>query len=399
MESTDWRLGLRRDEGVAGYAFRVTTICTAIAGGIFGSLGFLDLLTETALEDMPVALVLFVLLVAPPLGMGVLALSAPGFIVRRVALIYGLGYLVVLAGSALFGPAHVDPHGEAWIISITSIPAASAMLAVPRPMTWLYLPALGVLSMAVAVRSASSQNPLLDGIIVGLYDATFSAIFVGLVFVALVWTRRLDERIAVEAHAEAESLAAEARGREQQRFEALVHDSLISTLLVAAQGSVDARTLAQNATVTLGQFGEPEDAVPSIAELVGHLRADVHAENPEVRWRETVTGELVVPPMAIEALRGATLEAIRNAARHAARDHRTGRPAEVDVELNVDEERISVAIRDNGRGFVVERVPAERLGVRYSIVERMRTVGGSATIESTLGAGTTVLLRWEASRV
>jgi signal transduction histidine kinase len=52
-----------------------------------------------------------------------------------------------------------------------------------------------------------------------------------------------------------------------------------------------------------------------------------------------------------------------------------------------------VFVRDRGSGFALAEVPEDRLGVRHSIVDRMRRHGGSAEIVSAPGEGTEVRLR------
>ncbi len=55
-------------------------------------------------------------------------------------------------------------------------------------------------------------------------------------------------------------------------------------------------------------------------------------------------------------------------------------------------------ITDQGAGFDMAAIPADRLGVRGSIVDRMDAVGGSAQIWSTPGGGTSVVLTFPSSR-
>jgi len=43
-------------------------------------------------------------------------------------------------------------------------------------------------------------------------------------------------------------------------------------------------------------------------------------------------------------------------------------------------------------------VPRERLGLRVSIVDRITNAGGAAGIDSALGEGTVVTIRWPASQ-
>jgi signal transduction histidine kinase len=55
---------------------------------------------------------------------------------------------------------------------------------------------------------------------------------------------------------------------------------------------------------------------------------------------------------------------------------------------------VRVVVTDDGRGFDADEVPAERLGLRVSIRERVAKVGGRATVVSAPGEGTTVTIVW-----
>jgi signal transduction histidine kinase len=58
---------------------------------------------------------------------------------------------------------------------------------------------------------------------------------------------------------------------------------------------------------------------------------------------------------------------------------------------------VQITVRDEGAGFDQDDVPAERLGLRVSIRERLAKVGGLARIASRPGEGTTVTIMWPAS--
>ncbi|WP_240658910.1 ATP-binding protein, partial [Microbacterium sp. CPCC 204701] len=82
----------------------------------------------------------------------------------------------------------------------------------------------------------------------------------------------------------------------------------------------------------------------------------------------------------------ASREAMLNAARHAG--------GEVSVYIEGNATAVDVYVRDRGPGFDLEAVPGDRLGIRESIVGRMRRAGGSATVRRGAGGGTEVHLRF-----
>jgi signal transduction histidine kinase len=54
-------------------------------------------------------------------------------------------------------------------------------------------------------------------------------------------------------------------------------------------------------------------------------------------------------------------------------------------------------VADDGRGFDPAKVPAHRLGLAVSIVERVRRLpGGDVEVRSRPGAGTRIHLSWQA---
>jgi signal transduction histidine kinase len=82
----------------------------------------------------------------------------------------------------------------------------------------------------------------------------------------------------------------------------------------------------------------------------------------------------------------ATREAATNAAKHAG-------SSLVDIYAEAGPEQVEVFVRDRGAGFDPDAIPADRQGVRNSILDRMARHGGTAEIRSTPGSGTEVRLR------
>lgn len=90
----------------------------------------------------------------------------------------------------------------------------------------------------------------------------------------------------------------------------------------------------------------------------------------------------------VEAIAGAVREAVTNARKHA---HAT----QVVVRVQSDADgRTAVTVTDDGIGIDLELAEnSTGLGVKGSIVERMRRVGGEASLEGAPGGGTLVTLR------
>ncbi|MFJ8851886.1 sensor histidine kinase [Streptomyces sp. NPDC102437] len=202
--------------------------------------------------------------------------------------------------------------------------------------------------------------------------------------------RRVDglrERRSALARAEAASLA---RHREEREYLALLHDTAASTfLLVTVQAKeTDPEQVAEYArhdlavlTGTAGGATAQDSTVDLTAALHtvanrGRLAVEVRAE-----------GTWLVPASVALAFVRAVREALVNVERHA-----EGGTAVLSVRGEGD--RVVVTVADRGVGFHPDEVKGSRRGIRSSVVERMIAVGGSATITSRPGAGTTVRLVW-----
>ncbi|HEY8282391.1 MAG TPA: ATP-binding protein, partial [Leifsonia sp.] len=115
-------------------------------------------------------------------------------------------------------------------------------------------------------------------------------------------------------------------------------------------------------------------ADPLTGDLAAQLRATaaaLEADHP-VHMDVVAVGEPVVHPQP--ELAAAAREAMLNAARHAG--------GEVAVYVESAPGAVDVFVRDRGPGFDVDALPEGRLGVRESIIGRMRRAGGHATVTS-----------------
>jgi signal transduction histidine kinase len=92
------------------------------------------------------------------------------------------------------------------------------------------------------------------------------------------------------------------------------------------------------------------------------------------------------------AVVAAAREALTNAAKFGAGDR-----APITVYAEAAEDRLQVFVHDRGPGFDPDAVPADRRGVRESIVGRMQRHGGRAVVRSKPGEGAEVELVLERS--
>jgi signal transduction histidine kinase len=90
----------------------------------------------------------------------------------------------------------------------------------------------------------------------------------------------------------------------------------------------------------------------------------------------------------LEAMVQAAREAMTNAAKFAGSER-------VDLYAEVEPRRVQVFVRDRGVGFDLDAIPADRRGVRDSIIARMQRHEGRAAVHSRPGEGTEVELIME----
>jgi signal transduction histidine kinase len=98
-----------------------------------------------------------------------------------------------------------------------------------------------------------------------------------------------------------------------------------------------------------------------------------------------VVGERALDPH-LDALVGATREAMVNAAKHA-------KVQTVSLYAEVGDDEVTVVVRDRGVGFDESTIDADRQGIRGSIIGRLERHHGSAAIKSKPGEGTEVTLK------
>jgi len=123
-----------------------------------------------------------------------------------------------------------------------------------------------------------------------------------------------------------------------------------------------------------------------LGELLGHL-TDAVTSRTRVPVTLTVEGDGSLPPEVQIALYRIAQEALNNIVKHAA-------ATEASVNLRSEAARVTLTIRDDGRGFDATEALPDQLGVGI-MQERARSIGAQLEITSRTGQGTRVRVDWQ----
>ncbi|WP_152650512.1 sensor histidine kinase [Demequina aurantiaca] len=281
-----------------------------------------------------------------------------------------------------------------WLQGVTAL--AATITAVRWQGRWVWAYALATGPIVAVNQILSRADSTLDAILDGLGGMVFSLILMG-VATAVVHAAERQDQVAARARAQASLEASRrTRDREQTRINAIVHDDVMSVLLTAGRKSAapELADQAQHALAAIAAITQEgtRRTTYSPEEFTAALRATVTGILADVDFSYRLQSTKSAPASVVAAMTEALAEAIRNSAQYA------GLGDEVvsrEVHVDVTDTGAAVSVRDSGRGFSPRAVGPRRLGIRVSIVERMKSIpGGDATVTSRPGAGTTVELTW-----
>ena len=168
-----------------------------------------------------------------------------------------------------------------------------------------------------------------------------------------------------------------------------LHDSVLQTLALMQKRAGDPREVAALARrqerelrtwLNAGSRRERGASLAAALEAAVAKIEDAHGVPVEV----VAVGDRALDEHA-RALVAATREAVLNAVKFAP-------DAAISVYAEVRGGRAEVFVRDRGPGFDLDAVPADRRGLRESVIGRMERHGGRAEIHTRPGEGTEVEL-------
>ena len=280
-----------------------------------------------------------------------------------------------------------------WAVGLAAIASIGAFSVWPATILVVFLPLMwffirqtdsgGGETVWIALQESSTSF---------MFSATFVVLVVGLRYEA----SQVDSANQEAADAAVELARVDAIERERGRVDALVHDSVLTTLLVAANANSPeqrqaAAKLAEAAIAKLNEAKRSDLDIPktiSVSSLFSALEQAAGRVASDLVIHLEGASDGAVPSDVAAAVSEATIQSVTNSVQHA------GTVSKRELFLRGSSKGFKVVIKDNGRGFRPSRIPKNRLGVRLSVIKRVESVGGRVFFDTKPGEGTSVILEW-----
>lgn len=342
-----------------------------------------------------VAVVLFAALAW--LGVAAIAVRT----VRAAAIVFCIGYVIALA---LWEPGIADAAYfdgvRPWLWYLLTVSTACAALAMPFTWAAVYT-VVAPLSYGVILSITAGAGAIKTAVLDGLYAAIFASVLLVIMTMLRQAASQVDARQSAALERYEVAVRAHALEAERVEVDAIVHDSVLTTLLSAANARTPeamaiAASMAEDAlghldtSAPLAKPGRSLDAIP-VSRLRDRIISAARSFSVPFSIVPRVAVDASIPVSVAEALYSATVQAMVNSAQHAG-GMLVRRSLQVEA---TTEGGVLIVISDDGRGFDLALIPPERLGLEVSIRERVALAGGEASIESAPGKGTSVRLIWQ----
>ncbi|HEX4057872.1 MAG TPA: ATP-binding protein [Galbitalea sp.] len=326
--------------------------------------------------------------------------------VRFVRASHGLVAAVYVGALVTWPFDVVTPHTAAnnqWLYFLVTVGTSTAAIAFSTRVAAIYLFVVPSIYGIIRMTPQGGGEPIPAAIL----DSVYSIILGGAVVVLITMLRQTASNVDVAQSAALERYGHAVRHHatevERVQVDSIVHDSVLTTLISAAraytpEGMKLAAVMAGNAIGYLHDAAmvQPDDG--STVRLRAISERIIEAASEMARPVKAVSSDVGPRSMPVsggEAIASAALQAMYNSVQHAGDSPKIKRTVTI---RGIRPGGIEVEITDNGAGFSADVVPAERLGVRVSIIERVANAGGVARVESSPGRGTVVTIRWPAPK-
>ena len=299
-------------------------------------------------------------------------------------------------GLPLQGVTPVDAPPTPWIYEALGVAGIAAAIGLPVGVAVAYLVASPVAWIVLRESTTTSQFHNWESLLGAIYVLLFSSCVSALIWMLRASAKDTDLASQRAAEASAASARVDAIERERHRIDALVHDQVLTTLLLAsavktqneAKHVSESSRAAIEKLISFSSLQVTENSPITVSSFFLALSKTAQAIAPGIKIDLGSTSDLEIPGEVADAMSEATIQALTNSVQHA------GRGVSRQMVLRNHAEGVKVVIIDNGKGFRETRVPKHRLGIALSIRRRMASIGGETHIKSLPNEGTTVILQW-----
>jgi signal transduction histidine kinase len=314
---------------------------------------------------------------------------------KVIPIAYSSAVLVIVLLNPISNIQEFDfgANGRPWIWWALGF---AAILFAVQTKTWLwvtYLAALSASWFAVELVLFGEQR-IFQATLDSAYVVVYCFAVMALVSLVRDGAGEVDVANGEAIRSALQQARAEAVGRERQRVDALVHDQVLHTLLLAARAQApdEKAAAAESATQAIASLerAKSDQEKSEVVTTAGLFRAiEDAALKLDTRVSVEISGasSASLRPEIAQAMTEATLQALDNSIQHS-------RASEIRLELTSDKSGVRFIVADNGVGFRPERVSKDRIGINTSIRFRMSSIGGFAEITSEPGKGAKVILGW-----
>lgn len=199
-----------------------------------------------------------------------------------------------------------------------------------------------------------------------------------IVLAVMPWANAMLQRFSREQ-------ALKEREEERADMTAHLHDGVLQTLALIQLHSEDPSTvftLARGQERELREWLYQERSTSDRSVSAGLKQIAAEVEDEHGKPIEVVTVGDAHPSAQTDALLDATRQALVNAVTHGSEP--------ISLYCEATDTTVEVFVRDHGEGFDIDAIPPDRLGIRESIIGRIKRRGGTVEIVSRAGWGTEV---------
>lgn len=199
-----------------------------------------------------------------------------------------------------------------------------------------------------------------------------------IVLAVMPWANAMLQRLSREQ-------ALKEREEEREDMTAHLHDGVLQTLALIQLHFEDPSTvftLARGQERELREWLYQERSTSDRSVSAGLKQIAAEVEDEHGKPIEVVTVGDAHPSAQTDALLDATRQALVNAVTHGSEP--------VSLYCEATDTTVEVFVRDHGEGFDIDTIPPDRLGIRESIIGRIKRRGGTVEIVSRAGWGTEV---------